>query len=89
MIHRTGIAAFCVACVALAAPVAALANSALGNQAMTRFTVSDRCAQQAQKAFPDFTADSIAKRDAMLKKCLAANNLAPRAPEFPAAVPKP
>ena len=86
MIHRAGIAAFFVV---LAVPIAALANTALGNQAMKRWAVSDRCAQQAQKAFPDFTPEAIAQRDAALKRCLAANNLAPRAPELPQSGPKP
>lgn len=43
----------------------------------------DKCAQQAQAAFPDFTADAYAKRDAKEKECLAAKNLAPREPLAP------
>ena len=38
----------------------------------------DKCAVQAQRAFPDFTAESNAKRDAKLKECLAGQNLPPR-----------
>ena len=38
----------------------------------------DKCANQAQRAFPDFTAKSNAKRDAKLKECLAGQNLPPR-----------
>ena len=43
----------------------------------------DQCAQQAQAAFPDFTAEAYAKRDAKEKECLAARNLAPREPLAP------
>jgi hypothetical protein len=41
---------------------------------------ADSCAKQAQTAYPDFSADSNAKRDAKLKECLNANGLPPRAP---------
>ena len=34
--------------------------------------------QQAQIAFPDFTPEANAKREARLKDCLAAQNLPPR-----------
>ena len=40
----------------------------------------DTCTRQAQTAFPDFTAESNAKRDAKLKECLAGRNLPPREP---------
>jgi hypothetical protein len=40
----------------------------------------DTCTRQAQSAFPDFTAESNAKRDAKLKECLAGGNLPPREP---------
>jgi hypothetical protein len=40
----------------------------------------DNCAKQAQTAYPDFSAESNAKRDAKLKECLNANGLPPRAP---------
>ena len=42
------------------------------------------CAKQAQTAFPDFSADANAKREARLKDCLNANNLPPREPAAPA-----
>ena len=38
--------------------------------------------KQAQTAFPDFTVEANAKRDAKLKECLAGKNLPPR--ELPA-----
>ena len=40
----------------------------------------DTCNRQARAAFPDFTAESNAKRDAKLKECLAGQNLPPREP---------
>jgi hypothetical protein len=40
----------------------------------------DNCARQAQAAYPNFDADSNAKRDAQLKACLNASNLPPREP---------
>ncbi|HEV2334181.1 MAG TPA: hypothetical protein VGS13_01660 [Stellaceae bacterium] len=43
----------------------------------------DQCAKEAQAAFPDFTAEAYAKRDAKEKECLQAKNLAPRAPLVP------
>ena len=43
-----------------------------------KWKTMDRCAKQAQTAFPDFTAESNAKRDAQLKACLNGNNLPPR-----------
>lgn len=55
-----------------------------GVTAMARWKTMDACAKQAQAAFPDFTADAGAKRDAMLKQCLESNNLPPRRPEMPA-----
>jgi hypothetical protein len=43
----------------------------------------DLCTKQAQAAFPDFTADANAKRDAQLKACLESRNLPPRQPQSP------
>jgi hypothetical protein len=48
-----------------------------------RWKIMDNCARQAQAAFPDFTADANAKRDAKLKECLAGQNLPPREPASP------
>jgi hypothetical protein len=42
----------------------------------------DKCAQEAQTAFPDFTEESNAKRAAKEKECLVGKNLPPR--ELPA-----
>jgi hypothetical protein len=54
-----------------------------GVVAMKNWKTMDLCAKQAQAAFPDFTADSNAKRDAKLKECLAGKNLPPREPLAP------
>jgi len=43
----------------------------------------DLCTKEAQAAFPDFTAEANAKRDAKLKECLAGKNLPPREPLSP------
>jgi hypothetical protein len=55
-----------------------------GIAAVASWKAMDNCARQAQAAFPDFTAESNAKRDAKLKECLGAGNLPPRQPEMPA-----
>jgi hypothetical protein len=54
-----------------------------GVGAIARWKTMDTCAKQAQAAFPDFTPDANAKREAKLKDCLNANNLPPREPLAP------
>ena len=49
-----------------------------GQQLMNKWVGSDRCSQQAYRAFPDYTADSLAKRDLAYQQCLANGNLPPR-----------
>jgi hypothetical protein len=75
MIRRAGIIAFTVV---LMLPAAALATTPQGMGMMRSWAATNRCAQQAQKAFPDYTPESNAKRDARLRECLAASNLPPR-----------
>jgi hypothetical protein len=58
-------------------PAAALASQQ-GVVVVQKWKMSDKCAQQAQAAFPDFTPEANAKREAKLKECLAAQNLPPR-----------
>jgi hypothetical protein len=58
-------------------PAAALASQQ-GNVVVQKWKLMDKCTQQAQTAFPDFTPDANAKRDAKLKECLAGQNLPPR-----------
>jgi hypothetical protein len=55
-----------------------------GQNVQNYWKVADKCAKQAQTAFPDYSAESNAKRDAKLKECLNANNLAPRQLQSPA-----
>ena len=64
-------------------PLGLLASAAAqasqpGNQTLKNFKVMDQCAKEAQQAFPDFTTEAQAKRDAKLKECLASKNLPPR-----------
>ncbi|MGD9617240.1 MAG: hypothetical protein AB7H90_18905 [Alphaproteobacteria bacterium] len=59
-------------------PVAAHALSSQGLIAIGKWNAMDACAIEAQRAFPDFTAEAHAKRDAKLKDCLARQNLPPR-----------
>ena len=60
----------------LAAGPAAATQSGL--TAIRNWHAMDDCAHKAQQAFPDFTAESNAKRDAKLKECLEEHNLPPR-----------
>ncbi len=69
----TGLLAFC-----LAAGQAAATQQ--GQQAIDQWKEMDACARKAQAAHPDYTAQSNAKRDAQLKKCLEAGSLPPRTP---------
>ena len=51
-----------------------------GNAVVNSWKAADKCAKQAQAAYPDYTAEANAKRDAKLKECLNAGNLSPREP---------
>jgi len=51
-----------------------------GQSALKNWKQMDKCSRQAQVAYPDFSAESNAKRDAKLKECLNAGNLPPRQP---------
>ena len=65
-------------------PVAGSAQATgQGTMALQKWKTMDVCAKQAQTAFPDFSPEANAKRDAKLKDCLNANNLPPREPEAP------
>ena len=67
----------------LLAPTAAQAATQQGTVATKNWKTMDQCAREAQAAFPDFTADANAKRDARLKECLEGKNLPPREPLAP------
>ena len=56
-----------------------------GNAVANSWKAADKCAKQAQAAYPDYNAEANAKRDAKLKECLNAGNLTPRQPLSPAA----
>lgn len=70
---------FLLAAVFLLTPLDAGATQQ-GQSAMRSWKAMDSCARQAQTAYPDFSAESNAKRDAKLKECLNANGLPPREP---------
>jgi muramoyltetrapeptide carboxypeptidase LdcA involved in peptidoglycan recycling len=76
MIRRVGFAAFIAA--ALLLPAVANAVTQQGIQTLRRWGLSDKCAQQAQRQFPDYTAEAQAKRNLALQQCLANQNLPPR-----------
>jgi hypothetical protein len=63
--------------------VAGATGTAQGQAALARWKSMDLCARQAQKSFPDYTAESNAKREAALRACLANSGLPPRAPAAP------
>jgi ubiquitin len=71
----------------LAALLLVTTTASATQQALTvqnYWKAADKCAKQAQAAFPDYNPESNAKRDAKLKECLNASNLAPRQPLSPA-----
>lgn len=57
---------------------AAAQASQPGTQTLKNWKAADLCAKKAQQAFPDYTAEANAKRDAALKQCLEGQNLPPR-----------
>ena len=74
---------FAMALLILALGPAAAQATQQGVLVMKNWRTMDQCAKEAQAAFPDFTAESNAKRDAREKECLAAKNLPPREPHAP------
>jgi hypothetical protein len=54
-----------------------------GQSAITKWAAMDRCEREAQAAFPDYSAEAVAKRDARLNECLESKDLPPRAPLSP------
>jgi hypothetical protein len=69
--------------VAAATPAAAFAATLQGQQMMKLWASSDRCVAAAQKSFPDYTAEALAKRDLAVQQCLASGMLPPRDPQSP------
>jgi hypothetical protein len=72
----------------LAAGLSLMAGSAYATQggqaAMKNWAAMDQCERDAQSAFPDYSAEALAKRDAKLNECLESKSLPPRAPLAPA-----
>ncbi len=66
-------------CLASGAAVASLA----GQAAIKKWSAMDQCEREAQAAFPDYSAEAYAQRDAKLKDCLEGKSLPPRAPLSP------
>ena len=63
--------------IGLVLAAAAAQATQLGTMTVKNWKASDLCAKKAQEAFPDFTAEANAKRDAKLKECLEKGNLPP------------
>lgn len=90
MRDRIMITKFCTALLAVAAMALAGTPPAAADQNWTRssavWKAMDKCTQAARKAFPDYTRESNAKREAARQACLRAGNLpgeagAPPAPQ--------
>jgi hypothetical protein len=81
-------AARAVLAAALIAPMTASATTQYGNVIMQRWNASDRCVAQAQKQFPDYSAEGIAKRDRAVQQCLTGGLLPPRQPQTPGGNPQ-
>lgn len=67
-------------CAALVVSASGVQATQQGQTTLRKWKQMDVCAKQAQEAYPEFNADSNAKRDAKLKECLNANTLPPRQP---------
>jgi hypothetical protein len=67
----------------LALPTTSWAITQQGTQMMKTWAQSDRCVAAANKQYPDYTAEALAKRDQALQQCLSNSLLAPRAPLTP------
>jgi len=57
---------------------AAASASQQGVVVVQKWKMADKCTAQAQAAFPDYTPEANAKREAKLKECLNGQNLPPR-----------
>lgn len=80
--NRLGLIAF-----ALSLALMLVSGSAMASQqgivVMKNWKIMDQCEKEAQAAFPDFTANSNAKREAKEKECLEGKNMPPRQPLAP------
>jgi hypothetical protein len=71
--------AYCFVAALVLSSVSAQASQQ-GQAAQAGWKRMDVCARQAQTAYPEYNAESNAKRDAKLQECLNANGLPPRQP---------
>ena len=76
-LNEMRIAMFVTFLIVLLLPATAFAMTAYGHQEMNNWAASDRCVAAAHKTYPDYTAESNAKRDQAIQQCLAANGLPP------------
>jgi len=75
---------FCVAAILLDASAAwAQLQQSPWKNSQQKWGIMDQCKRQGAKAYPDYTAESLRKRDRAVNQCLAANNLPPVAPQAP------
>lgn len=70
--------AYGLAAALIAASLPAVALAGNGQAAENAWRAADDCQRQAVRKFPDATASALAKRDAYVRKCLAAGKLVPR-----------
>ena len=68
-------------------PPVAQASQA-GGGTILKWKQMDNCSKQAQIAFPDYTPEANAKRNAKLRECLNGSNLPPRMPGDSAPAPR-
>jgi hypothetical protein len=71
---------YALAAVLLLLSGTAEATSLQGRNVDANWRTADKCAKQAQAAYPDYSAEANAKRDTSLKECLRLYNLTPRQP---------
>jgi hypothetical protein len=76
MTRRVRFAALIIAVLLPTLPANAVTQQ--GVQTMKKWAISDKCAQMAQRKFPDYTAEAQAKRNELMQQCLGQQNLPPR-----------
>jgi hypothetical protein len=74
---------FCAAAILLDASVGWAQIQNPWKSSEQKWAIMDQCKRQGLKAFPDYTAESLRKRDHAVNQCLAANNLPPVARQAP------
>ena len=71
------------ACLVPASVAAQIPGYSPWKQSQSAWKLRDTCRRNAFKQFPDYTADSNAKRERAEQKCLEAYNLPPASPQPP------